>query len=73
MKRTLTEQYGLIKKGKGHKDVFLKEAKKLSPNIDQEFLSIKSIRTSSHSMAIFGILNLDNKLIMVPLKILNTW
>ena len=24
MKRTLTEQYGLIKKGKGHKDVFLK-------------------------------------------------
>ena len=32
MKRTLTEQYGLIKKGKGHKDVFLKEAKKLYPN-----------------------------------------
>ena len=33
MKRTLTEQYGLIKKGKGHKDVFLKEAKKLYPNL----------------------------------------
>jgi len=33
MKRTLTEQYGLIKKGKGHKDVFLKEAKKLFPNL----------------------------------------
>ena len=54
-------------------NIDLKEAKKLAPNIDQEFLSIKSIKTSSHSMAIFGILNLDNKLIMVPLKILNTW
>ena len=32
MKGTLTEQYGLIKNGKGHKDVFLKEAKKLFPN-----------------------------------------
>ena len=54
-------------------NIDLKEAKKLAPNIKQEFLSIKSIKTSSHSMAIFGILNLDNKLIMVPLKILNTW
>ena len=33
MKRTLTEQYGLIKEGKGHKDVFLKEAKRLFPNL----------------------------------------
>jgi len=33
MKRTLTEQYGLIKNGKGHKGVFLKEAKKLFPNL----------------------------------------
>ena len=54
-------------------NIDLKEAKKLAPNIKQEFLSIKSIKTSTHSMAIFGILNLDNKLIMVPLKILNTW
>lgn len=54
-------------------NIDLKEAKKLAPNIKQEFLSIKSIKTSNHSMAIFGILNLDNKLIMVPLKILNTW
>ena len=27
MKGNITEQYGLIKNGKGHKDVFLKEAK----------------------------------------------
>ena len=39
MKGTLTEQYGLIKNGKGHKDVFLKEAKKkLFPN----FIRIRS-------------------------------
>lgn len=31
--KTLQEQYNLIKKGKGHKDVFLKEAKRLFPNI----------------------------------------
>jgi len=31
--KTLQEQYNLIKEGKGHKDVFLKEAKKLFPNI----------------------------------------
>ena len=33
MKRTLTEQYRLIKEDKGHKGVFLKEAKKLFPNL----------------------------------------
>ncbi len=31
--KTLTEQYNLIKKDKGHKGVFLKEAKKLYPNL----------------------------------------
>lgn len=31
--KTLQEQYNLIKKGKGHKGVFLKEAKRLFPNI----------------------------------------
>jgi len=31
--KTLQEQYNLIKEGKGHKDVFLKEAKRLFPNI----------------------------------------
>lgn len=30
---TLQEQYNLIKEGKGHKDVFLTEAKKLFPNM----------------------------------------
>ena len=33
MKKTLTEQYRLIKEDKGHKGVFLKEAKKLFPNL----------------------------------------
>jgi hypothetical protein len=32
MKKTLQEQYLLIKEGKGHKDVFIKEAKNLFPN-----------------------------------------
>jgi hypothetical protein len=32
MKKSLQEQYLLIKEGKGHKDVFMKEAKKLLPN-----------------------------------------
>jgi hypothetical protein len=31
--KTLQEQYNLIKNGKGHKGVFLKEAKRLFPNI----------------------------------------
>ena len=31
--KTLQEQYNLIKEGKGHKDVFLKEAKRLFPDI----------------------------------------
>ena len=31
--KTLQEQYNLIKEGKGHKDVFMKEAKRLFPNI----------------------------------------
>ena len=31
--KTLQEQYNLIRKGKGHKGVFLKEAKRLFPNI----------------------------------------
>jgi hypothetical protein len=31
--KTLQEQYNLLKEGKGHKDVFMKEAKRLFPNI----------------------------------------
>ena len=31
--KTLQEQYNLIKEGKGHKDVFLKEAKNKFPNM----------------------------------------
>ena len=52
-------------------DINLSKAKKLAPNIDQDFISIKSLKTNDNSMAIFGILNFQNNLIMVPLKILN--
>ena len=55
------------------KNIDLKEAKTLAPNINQDFISIKSIITSGHNSAIFGILDVEGKLIMVPLKILNTW
>ena len=54
-------------------NINLKEAKTLAPNINQDFISIKSIITSGNISAIFGILDVDGKLIMVPLKILNTW
>ena len=54
-------------------NIDLKEAKTLAPNINQDFISIKSIITSGHNSAIFGILDVEGKLIMVPLKILNTW
>tara|TARA_B110000211_G_scaffold9415_1_gene9985 strand:+ start:37 stop:627 length:591 start_codon:yes stop_codon:yes gene_type:complete len=54
-------------------NINLKEAKTLAPNINQDFISIKSIITSGHNSAIFGILDVEGKLIMVPLKILNTW
>ena len=54
-------------------NIDLKEAKILAPNINQDFISIKSIITSGNTSATFGILDVEGKLIMVPLKILNTW
>ena len=33
MKKTLQDQYLLIKEGKGHKDVFIKEAKQQFPGL----------------------------------------
>ena len=45
MKRTLTEQYGLIKEGKGHKGVFLKEAKKLFPNLIRQGATYNEVST----------------------------
>ena len=52
-------------------DIDLKQAKSLAPNINLEFISIKSLLTDDNSKAIFGILYFENNLIMVPLKILN--
>ena len=52
-------------------DIDLNQAKSLAPNINLEFISIKSLLTNDNSKAIFGILYFENNLIMVPLKILN--
>ena len=41
MKKTLQEQYLLIKEGKGHKDVFVKEAKRLFPNMVRNAATFK--------------------------------
>ena len=41
MKKTLQEQYLLIKEGKGHKDVFIKEAKRLFPNMVRNAATFK--------------------------------
>ena len=41
MKKTLQEQYLSIKKGKGHKDVFIKEAKLLFPNMIRNAATFK--------------------------------
>ena len=43
--KTLTEQYRLIKKDKGHKDVFLKEAKRLFPNLIRNSATFKEAST----------------------------
>ena len=54
-------------------NIDLNKAKTLAPNINQDFVSIKRIKTSGNNSAIFGILNFKNNLIMIPLNILNTW
>ena len=45
MRKTLTEQYRLIKNDKGHKDVFLKEAKKQFPNLIRQGASYNEAST----------------------------
>ena len=39
--KTLQEQFNLIKEGKGRKDLFLKEAKKIYPNLLSNLTSYK--------------------------------
>lgn len=43
--KTLQEQYNLIKEGKGHKDVFLKEAKSRYPNMISNVLTYEQVTT----------------------------
>ena len=48
--KTLQEQYNLIKEGKGHKDVFLKEAKKKFPNMINKAATYDYVSTHKHFM-----------------------
>mgnify|MGYP003132308474 FL=1 len=43
--KTLQEQYNLIKEGKGHKDVFLKDAKSRYPNLISNVLTYEQATT----------------------------
>ena len=43
--KTLQEQYNLIKEGKGHKDVFLKDAKSRYPNMISNVLTYEQATT----------------------------
>ena len=43
--KTLQEQYNLIKEGKGHKDVFIKEAKSRYPNMISNVLTYDQVTT----------------------------
>ena len=43
--KTLQEQYNLIKKGKGHKDVFLKETKSRYPHMISNILTYDQVTT----------------------------
>ena len=45
MKRTLQDQYLLIKEGKGHKDVFIKEAKTQFPGLIRNAATFNEIAT----------------------------
>ena len=42
--KTLQEQYNLIKEGKGHKDIFLKEAKKKFHVLKKWKILVKKIK-----------------------------
>ena len=55
-------------------NIDLSSAKDLAPNVDLKFISIKKILMSdSPDASILGILDIDGKLIMVPLKNLMKW
>ena len=45
MKRTLQDQYLLIKEGKGHKDVFMKEAKNQFPGLIRNAATFNEVAT----------------------------
>ena len=53
MKKTLQDQYLLIKEGKGHKDVFIKEAKRQFPGL---------IRNSATYTEVANVLKTKNQL-----------
>ena len=61
--KTLTEQYRLIKEDKGHKDVFLKEAKQKFPNL------IKNNATFNEASTILKQKNIISDLYWVPVRL----
>ena len=65
--KTLQEQYNLIKKGKGHKDVFLKEARFHYPNMisnvltyEQATIILKQRSVINEGFMLGGIANAKN-------------
>ena len=52
--KTLQEQYNLIKEGKGHKDVFIKEAKSRYPNMISNVLTYDQVTTILKQRAIIN-------------------
>jgi len=52
--KSLNEQYRLIQEGKGHKDVFLKEAKRLFPNYIRMGASFNEATTILHQKGIIN-------------------
>ena len=52
--KTLQEQYNLIKEGKGHKDVFIKEAKSRYPNLISNVLTYDQVATILKQRAVIN-------------------
>ena len=62
--KTLTEQFNLIKNNKGHKDVFLKEARRIYPNLITNFSTFKE---ASKILKTKGIIN-ENFVGLAPIN-----
>jgi len=66
--KTLQEQYNLIKEGKGHKGMFLKEAKQLFPNMITNFSSFEETTNILKSRRVIN----EHYIDLQPLNILTS-